>query len=487
MRLVCPGYRDPLDQNFRDESESVIKRAQKSYKASNRGMVTGVHRESDQDGVQWLFESSPLKKKRDADAYPSPESPTSLYLSPSVEQIALAYFMSSYVPGSHFDYLPYLYGQSGTGVLPATVHAASIATLARNIGEPEVMDRARRTYVQALLETNSSLADPVTATSDATLISVLLLSLFEAVVWTGLRTPESWTTHTRGALALTKLRGRQQFESSVGRQLFVQVANIICVDSIQRKIRLPEDLLELISIAMEYESDCPKYRLACLTGELSVLLVDINEHRLTAEDTVRDILCLEERYIDFTHSLVVPWTYEEVTVDVMRPEVYGRTVHHFSSHRAAQLWNSYRMTRILLNELIHKQAAHLPLPIATALQAQAVENIEQMAVDICASIPQFSDPADFGAPSHMRPVCDRFLYTQLPTAFPTQTSTAPLLWPLSAIQGASLASEAVRMYATERLNVLGRQFRVPQVERLTIEKTREMSALQDGLHMFYVS
>jgi hypothetical protein len=410
-----------------------------------------------------------------------------LQLSPAVEQVALAYFMSSYIPGSHFDYLPFLYEQSGTCVLPATVNAASIATLARNVGEPEVMDRARRSYVQALLETNSSLADPVTATSDATLISVLLLSFFEAVVWTGLRTPESWTTHTRGALALTKLRGRQQFESSVGRQLFVQVANIICVDSLQRKVRLPQDLLDLIAIAMEYESDCPKYRLACLTSDLSILMAESNDGSLTAEETVQSVLCLEERYIEFAYSLVVPWTYEEVTLDVMRPEVYGRTVHHFSNHRAAQLWNTYFMTRILLNEMIHKKAPQLPLPLATVIQAQAVDNIERMAVGICAGIPQFSNPRDFGAPPHMRPSCNRFLFTQLPTAFPTNASTAPLLWPLAVIQGTSLVSEAVRAYATERLNYLGRQFRIPQVDYLTMEQAEKMSTLQDGLHMFYVS
>jgi hypothetical protein len=487
MHMECPGYCDPLDQNFRDESESVIKRAQKSYKTLNGSSEGNISKWSD-DAVDPSSTMTTWAPMFDGLAPEHIELPLPVRIAQPIDDIAVSHFMLSYIPGSHFDYLPSMYDRLAKNTaLPATVYAASLATLARNSGQAGLMDMARRCYVRALLKTNAALADPLTASEDSTLVSVLLLSLFEAIAWSGFRTPDSWTTHTRGALALIKLRGRQQFETPVGRQLFVQVVNIISINSLQRKTRLPKELMHLLAAAMEYQFECPKYQLACLTGDVSTLVADIDEGGRTAGEIISATLDLEERYIAYADNLVSPWRYRSSTIDVSRPEVYGNTVHQYASHRAAGLWNSYRMTRILFNEIIHAYSSCLPSDVANALQQNAVDNIEQMATDICASIPQFVSPAEFAMD-----LDQQSSYSQHTSSFShgkalsPKRSAASLLWPLAVVCNANVASVEVKRYARERMGYLGREFHVPQTGEGIMEDAG-YSALQDGVHMYYVS
>ena len=407
----------------------------------------------------------------------------------SIEDVAVAHFMSSYVPGSHFDYLPCMYGQSGADtVLSATVHAASMALLALELGQTSLMAMARRSYGKALLETNSALADPKVNTHDTTLISVLLLSLFEAIVWASPGTPRSWTTHTQGALALLKLRGSHQVGTLVGRKLLFQVANVICVSSMQQRTRLPPDLVDLIHSAIQDEREYPSYRLACLTGDVSNLIADIDEGIIAAEAAVRAAQSLDAQYVSFSKSFLLAWKYREIVLDEPQPEVYGKTVHQYPSQRAAQIWNSYRMTRILLNEIVHACAKGVPSSSGAQIQNHAASNVQEMASEISASIPQFTHPEKFSVP--LEPGFSRFQVLSIvpaPESISPKAAAASLLWPLSAIRGASLASEDVRAYAVERLKFLGREFRVPQAEKVALLTSKEFDALQDGLHMLYVS
>jgi|TARA_R110002003_G_scaffold20_1_gene1043 hypothetical protein len=485
MGIQCPGYCDPLDQCFRDESENVAKRAQKSYKASARkdtlSRTKHIH-------IDWPSPKS-VSVEQDEDFECQTRAFSNLsHLSQSVEDIAIAHFMLSYIPGSHFDYLPFLYAQSASNdLLPAPIRAASIAILSRKVGRADVLDMARQSYAQALSETNASLADPLAATKDTTLISVLLLGLFEAIACSDLRTPQSWTAHTRGALALINLRGPQQLKSNVGRQLFVQVANIICVDSIQCKVRLPTELLELIAVALRYESECPKYQLARLTGEVSILLSDIDEGGLSIKEIIDATRQLDDQYVAFGISLVPPWHYQECDTRTFSLGFCGRKTHNYASHRAAQLWNSCRMTRILLNETIHSYAIRLGSVSANALQTQAAYNIQQMAVDICSSITQFKKPVEFSAsPGWCLPSFPMLTVAQPFFPIPLEASTTSLLWPLSVVKSAVLASADVRAFAIDQLKTLGRDSHIPQAEEVAMDRN-DISALQDGLHMFYVS
>lgn len=443
MSTPCPGYRDPLDVLFRDESDNVMKKAEAGYKASL------------------------MKRSRNGHAADTAVSSFAVRCNPSqpVEHVAFSLFMSSYVPGSHFAYLPSLYAQTGlSSPFFVTLHSVSIALLSHELGEPSLISGARRLYSTALSETNLALASPTTAVQDSTLVSVLLLSLFEAIVWPGLRTPNNWTTHTDGALTLLRLRGTQQFHTDLGRRLFLQVVNIVYVNCIRRNTCLPPHLVELVSAAAKaFEKDDPQLAFTFLTADAIEFLAAVKEGRHGALEMVRAATTLDQRYVVFTKELPRAWQYTELSRQNhdQTSEVLGNTIHLYPWHRVAQLWNSCRMTRVLLNEIIYAQAAFLDGTASSledsqsSLQHQAAKNIQDAALDICASVPQFTSSA------------------------PTKATVASLLWPLSAVRGASLAPEPARQYAVEQLRYLGRESKFQQAERVA-GCGYDIDALQDG-------
>ncbi|KAF1937188.1 hypothetical protein EJ02DRAFT_386174 [Clathrospora elynae] len=472
MHVKCPGYRDALDQKFRDETKSVVKRAERIYKKSDLG--DGGQQEPIRHDLVDLtanviqFESTP------------PSMSHIFTLTPSMVDIAITNFMSSYIPGSHYDYLPWMYGlASQESALSSTVQATAMAYLSQELCQSDLMGIARRTYAKALRETNEALAHPSTASSNSTLVSVLLLGLFESLIWTHTGTPECWTTHTRGAFAIIKLRGLQQFETPVGQQLFAQVANKVCINSLQHKSRLPMGLEDLIERALQYKPDSPPYQLIRLTSKVSNLIADIYASTKSASKAVQMLCQLDEEYKQFAKYLPLNWRYHKSTLE--RPEelVYGNTGHWYPGHRALQLWNSYRMTRILLNEVVHALADDAPTDSKAQFRRQAIDNIEEMATEICTSISYFVGCSNLEL--HRSEAA--FMAPALVTS---RALAASLLWPLSAVRGASLASKDIRAYSVKGLRYLGTVSRAPQAAEVASQGP-DFDALQDGLHMIYVS
>jgi hypothetical protein len=104
------------------------------------------------------------------------------------------------------------------------------------------MKMARSYYATALATTNSALGSPNLALLDVTLLSVLLLSTFEALTFQGRASPQSWNAHVSGATALLELRGEKQLEDHLGQQLFHHASMIIWTSRVQRAVQVPPQL-----------------------------------------------------------------------------------------------------------------------------------------------------------------------------------------------------------------------------------------------------
>ncbi|ORY19754.1 hypothetical protein BCR34DRAFT_595207 [Clohesyomyces aquaticus] len=338
-----------------------------------------------------------------------------------------------------------------------------MASLSQDLEDPGLMKVARACYTTGLSLTNAALEDNIIALQESTLVAVLLLSLFEAILWERPHTPNNWTAHTHGALVLVRLRGQQQFETDLGRRLFYQVTNNIRVSCIQQRRHLPPVFASLVSSAKPfYEDDNPKIALAALLGELAELLADIHEARMCPFEITKAAMQLERKYSLLVRQLPPAWQYTETYVEG-QANVYGATIHQYPNHRAAQLWNSYRMIRILLKEIVYACTGSAASPVATnmvenpsknSLHLQASSNIAEMSYDICASIPHLTRPS--------------------PSSTMWKACVTSLLWPLSAIKGASLAPESARRYAVARLRYLGDELKLPQAVRIANETRDEL-------------
>ena len=110
-------------------------------------------------------------------------------LSVPLEDEATYYFFHNFLSGDHnSDYsrnayssvLPVLHRQdSSFGVLPKIVNAIGLATISNKKHSPEVMVAASQRYAGALRAINSSIQNSSSATTDQTLIAVMLLGVFE--------------------------------------------------------------------------------------------------------------------------------------------------------------------------------------------------------------------------------------------------------------------------------------------------------------------
>jgi len=378
----------------------------------------------------------------------SPPTPLSL----SLEDVATNYFLSFYVPGSHFEYLPGVFeSTSNDPVLFTSIRAAALATLSLELVDPSIMSMARNQYSRALAITNKALAVPQEAVLDSTLISVLLLGLFETVAKEGRGGVEDWDAHTQGAGTLLSLRGKGQFDTPLGCRLFSQVSSNIKVSSLQRQVRVPPDILKLHELGKPFlEHDHQRvqfWRHLDAFGNLRAFMAE--EKCLDSAVVIQSALQIDKRIFEMLSSLPSMWQYQVRPTAQTAACTYGTAFHQYPTHRIAQTWNSLRMMRLFLKELVHGKIIQATesytalssdtLPISwIQLQEQVALNVQKMAEEICASVPHLAQ----GKPSPM--------------------VAASLLWPLAAVGDSELISNPVRAYAIDRLHFLGTQARFPQ-------------------------
>lgn len=137
--------------------------------------------------------------------------------------------------------------------LSASVRATSLASFAHYMRSSELSNLSRYHYTKAIQMTNSALACPDDARRDSTLLSTILLGLYEMLTGTNQKSMKDWTQHVHGAAALLRLRGSEQFHSSFTRRMFLQATTGVLASCMQRCMRLPGhivDMLEELSVIM---------------------------------------------------------------------------------------------------------------------------------------------------------------------------------------------------------------------------------------------
>ncbi|KAK3938955.1 hypothetical protein QBC46DRAFT_316699 [Diplogelasinospora grovesii] len=424
---------------------------------------------------------------------PLPKAEPQFSLAQPDTDVAMAYFMTCFVMTSPFEYLPGLYQRSNANqVLASAVLASSFASLALRFESPSLMKRARTAYAEALRKTNAALASPEDAILDTTLVSVLLLGLFEALVFLGRLSPESWTAHALGAIELIRLRGASQFRSPVGQQLYLQTSSNIRASYTQRHLAVPEELVGLHQELRPYlDLSHPNVRICPIADKVSGLRAR-NKASQRQPETVdpaqllRDALELDAEAAALSESLPEGWYYHVVRspAEETPPCAYRGIAHRYPHHAAARHWNALRMIRICANETVFEQAARLRGGGARAsphgaangddgdgageldideLQQTAAANVVVISEDILASVPHF---LDFSNATTLFSLSSRFL-----------------IWPLSVVGVSSLARPAARRFAADTLEELGREAKIPQALQAA-KIARESRFIEDWLHIY---
>ncbi|KAK4123914.1 hypothetical protein N657DRAFT_573304 [Parathielavia appendiculata] len=437
----CPGYRNLVDLMFRDESSHVIKKAKaRARKKANNLGISRPATPSDSEGrlsvtpeprsrpLSVIVPPTPLSMdsaSRDSeqpdDTLMSPESGNwpmtppmaQLYsLAPTCQEDGFAYFFSRYVTAeempSHqrFDFLPDVWKPSSSaanaqidGVL-ASMTAVGLMGLASTSQSPCLMDAARKSYGTALRLINHALQDPAEAVKDSTMLSILILGVFEMMAENTQRTMtvETFQEHVKGAEALAVMRGPAQFKTRAGRRMFSMLCQRVIISCVQRNEPMPDSLIELWhQMCQSAEAENPSRRFMPLLFQVLQVRSEIHSGFLSDPETIVDrLLAIDQQLENLTNQLPPSWKHRAFEVKMYHPAVFGGICHLYASHHHANVWNHILTTRILLLETVlckisQDLASFCPiLDSARYLEEyrKARRKLKHMVRDIVASVPQ---------------------------------------------------------------------------------------------------
>lgn len=175
MKRACLGYRDQLSLAFRDETERTQRKARKTR--FNHCSTSPIYQPSVPiDRSDLLPISSDNRNLHEIDGFGK-------HLSPPLEDSVVCNFYettaASLSDEDHTRYLhlllPDLYNRSAPySPLRLAAQAISYATSAKS--RPDLAQRSRELYGQAISALSSAIRNPTQVKSDQTLYAVLLLS-----------------------------------------------------------------------------------------------------------------------------------------------------------------------------------------------------------------------------------------------------------------------------------------------------------------------
>ncbi|KAL2124000.1 hypothetical protein VTJ04DRAFT_365 [Mycothermus thermophilus] len=399
-RQKCPGYRNLVDLMFRDESSHVIQKAKARARkkaamrlsppatpsaSESRKSVTpeprprppslvvpptpSVMSSPSVRSVNYDDDNDSLLMSPDSGCWPvTPPIAQQYNLAPVRQEEGVAWFFSRFVtvaemvPHLNFDFLRDVWQASSSqpdaeidSVL-ASITAVGLMGRASMTRSPELMDAARKSYGTALRLINRALQDDVEATKDTTILSVLILGLFEMFsdFPQHSKAVEAFQYHLEGAARLALMRGPAQFKTRAGRRMFSMLCQRYIVCCTQQNEPMLESLINLWhQMPQTSGSRHPSKELMPLMWKVLQLRSERNKGLLTdPEAIIQRCLALDGEFEDLSNRLSASWKPRVLRVKQHHPAVFDGFCHQYASLHHSNVWNHILTTRILLLETV---------------------------------------------------------------------------------------------------------------------------------------
>ncbi|KAH8801680.1 hypothetical protein F5884DRAFT_524046 [Xylogone sp. PMI_703] len=431
VQKECPGYRNLIDLAFRNESDNVIRKAKARTKGSRivagqastkpqtkdepayiqtliLGDASSIYQTSDSSvrSPSYLSSiSSDTLIESDVEHYSvHPLTLSSFAIVPTTEQRGTSFFVNNFVaPHSwpsqgHFSFLDEVCRKDGLDEwLMHGMAAVGLACQANSTKSTHLMYQARKEYTAALRATNNALRSS-DATKDSTLLTIMVLSIFETVTGKKESSMKAWAEHLSGAAELIKLRGDSQLKTQVGYGMFLQITSHYMIACMQRDVPLPPDLARLRTKAIkQLNGSVPATPLLAAVDRFTAFRAAMKSGTLAGPESIlREGLAIDGLFASVFKDVEREWFYETVYTDTDPEVIYNGRYDIYYDYWVAQIWNSVRACRLLLNERIRGQlligfASVPPLFLSeeyTALLQTTTETILQMRDEILYSVPQ---------------------------------------------------------------------------------------------------
>ncbi|TGO28319.1 hypothetical protein BPAE_0029g00480 [Botrytis paeoniae] len=417
-----------LDLAFRNESSAVIEKAKAKEKArklkasekeqrsprppnSTRTKATSRASSSSERRLSSQSNSASSSNYEDDDEFELNEILTAprprAALAPSIVEKGTSYFITNFVAGisgpshGHFNYLKDLCRNGGLDeALSTSMTAVGLAGLANRTKSSQLLGEARHEYMVALRRVNGALRSPTDAVKDSTLLSIMVLAVFETVTCTNRLSLKAWTEHINGASTLIKLRGPSQFKTRVGVGLFMQITAHLLISALQREVPMPQEIMALrAAVYKQLDLRDPAFRMLAILDKFTYFRSDLRTGKLgDSEQVIAAALALDEELQQIFANVPPGWEVETVQAEENEaPEiVFKGSYDIYYDYWIAQIWNSMRNSRIMLNEVIRQHIlegfnAIPPRFTSMSYMAQyqlSTDTLIQMRDGILRSVPQ---------------------------------------------------------------------------------------------------
>ncbi|CAA9957188.1 C6 finger domain protein [Pyrenophora teres f. maculata] len=280
----CPGYPDDFDLVFRDENKAMLKKVRKCSGTTSPGSSTGASSShpsphpspsstfevvSEENGCvgepafhtatssshasqsQQVLPVNNYKPQQVPFDHPfdfetfvwnlqTARVPHTMSLAPECEAVPFFFKNFTALPQQaestrgFLEYLVPLYNRARpNSVLHLATTAVALAACGQYPGRHELLREAVSTYGKAIKKLNEDLKHPAKAKSNETVLAILMFSLYETIMSTD-DTIAAWGNHVDGAVALTKLRGMEQFKDPMSHAIFRAVRTMMITSCVQR-------------------------------------------------------------------------------------------------------------------------------------------------------------------------------------------------------------------------------------------------------------
>ena len=402
-------------------------------------------------------------------------------LTQPVEARALSFFLSKYIVASNFEYLASLYTPQldREEQLSKSIEATGLASLANELESLEISKDARRRYVDAIKATNTALQNRLRAKKDSTLLAVLLLTLFEVITCTTRPSLCSWESHIKGAIALVRLRGHQQMQSQLGFRLLNQVTASAAISAHRNRVEVPEEIISSVSYGLRYaNTNDPSWSFRLISCRFAKLRASVKTGEFSDPDVIiAAAVELDHDFVVWSRNLPSSWQYEEHMVERADPRIIFEGCYHlYSTHGMAQGMNTWRMSRLQLNEMIweqylQQQTYRLRSQNHATLVHQVESTITGLCSEICATVPQYVElPAvplpsvcKVQSPSSISSDAPSYMANSSSTGFTHSARSYGIIWPLMAVANCVILHSPRRAWVINRLQYISRNMKNPQV------------------------
>lgn len=391
---------------FHDESETVkskAKTAQHRKRAERSPSKAVVKAAASPRAIVPKTEPQILSSSEsssDSDSTASTTPPPIYSISPTLDDLALNYFLDKYV-FKNKDHRQLWDVNDGNGCLNSSILALGLAGATRQSGQPDTAAHpaARKHYLTAIQQTNQALRSPEEVKKDSTLQAINILAIFEIVSGYE-RSLDAWRDHIKGAASLLQLRGPEQFKTYTGCRLFMQTAANMVIACLARRLPMPPDVVAMHKVAAQFVPNSRDSVWRFLSN--SIRMVDLHARLLPgnrpqafseAQDIIVEALAI---FKEFTEILdTAPEGWKPVLVHDRGPTIYSDYYYIFRTSLVTQMFCAMCSYRILLIDILRK-ALHTGSTCSDfQLQPNQTEHIqealnfkEQLQLAILAAIPQ---------------------------------------------------------------------------------------------------